>query len=203
MQKKLNFRLIVLACCILCCALTGCKKNTGENAEPLSELKSGTVVEQEEEPIVSDEVDKQEDTSAVTEPPSMVEQKPQEEPEPVSDPVPEVDAEPEPQATPEPESAPVTEPVIQPEPEQEQSSDSTPEVELNTPEDPTEPPPASDGFVDTNAPDFDPYNREGYVYVPGFGYVEIEEDSGFVDDGYSQGGKDFWEIIENGNKVGY
>ena len=52
-------------------------------------MKSRTVVEHEDEPIVSDKANKQECVPAVIEPPCAIEQKPQEKVEPVPIPTPE------------------------------------------------------------------------------------------------------------------
>lgn len=66
----------------------------------------------------------------------------------------------------------------------------------------------SSGVDDLNSPNFDPYNKEGYVYVPGFGYLEIEDGD---DEGEGLGsqqamdGESFWEVLNDpdNEQIGY
>ncbi len=60
------------------------------------------------------------------------------------------------------------------------------------------------GIDDPDSENFDPYHKEGYVYIPGEGYVETggeEAPSGEE----AMNGEDFWDILNdpNNEKVGY
>lgn len=57
--------------------------------------------------------------------------------------------------------------------------------------------------TDPNDPNFDPYNKPGYVYVPGEGYLKIEEgQEPEVEE--AMGGESFWDTLNDpdNKKVG-
>lgn len=58
--------------------------------------------------------------------------------------------------------------------------------------------------LDPHADDFDPYHRPGYVWIPGFGYIDATgEEENVVTEAF--GGQSFWDILNdpNNKKVGY
>lgn len=61
--------------------------------------------------------------------------------------------------------------------------------------------------LDPYADGFDPYHRPGYVWIPGFGYIETGGTEGQIVDGGTEafGGANFWDIINDPNnpQVGY
>ena len=71
----------------------------------------------------------------------------------------------------------------------------TPKIQIATPKTPTEEPETgSTSKTDPNSPNFDPFNKPGYIYVPGFGYVERTG-------GYNGEGSQEWNIEPSGNII--
>ena len=170
MFKKIRL-FVLLICVLLIAALCGCTESEGTEVPVGENTEVSADIQEtpEAEPIV-DEPEPEE-----AEEPTEIEEEPVEEPAPEAEAQPEQEVE---EPVQEPEESPVENKPVEQAPSSESSS-------------------SSSSTTDPNSPNFDPYNRPGYVYIPGFGYIPDEGPNHTEDTGI-----DFWETLENSPQVG-